>query len=157
VLRWRRTLRKNGWPRLQYWQTKNNTNEDWWTWAREPFICGKAQSEIMTIEPACILYMPAMVLCQLSLLLGMSNRLTSLIKLPGHLHCLWAHYRDNGNIECFVLQLGLSIFKETWPMETKPLKNLLWSLVWAEPVQIDPLAAAPQNEQDHPDSFKRTM
>lgn len=46
----------------------------------------------------------------LSLLLGMCNRLTFSIKLPGHLHCLWAHYRDNGDIECFVSQRGLSIF-----------------------------------------------
>ncbi len=118
-------------------QTKN-TNEHWWTRASEPFMWGKAQSD-MKIERACLPYVPAKVLLWvLFLLLCLCSRLTFSIKLPGRLHCLWAHYRDT---LCFVLQWGLFLFKETWQMEAKPLKSPLWSPVWTEPVQIDPLAA----------------
>lgn len=44
-------------------QTKN-TNEHWWTQASEPFMWGKAQSDIMKIERACLPYVPAKVLCE---------------------------------------------------------------------------------------------
>ncbi len=43
-------------------QTKN-TNEHWWTRASEPFMWGKAQSD-MKIERACLPYVPAKVLCE---------------------------------------------------------------------------------------------
>lgn len=64
---------------LTYRQTKNNINEHWWTRASEPFMCEKAQSEIMTIEPACLLYMrcngPGFCLCCWACAIGWLSQL----------------------------------------------------------------------------------
>lgn len=90
----------------------------------------KAQSEIMKIERACLPYVPAKILLWVLFLLGLCSRLTFSIKLPGRLHCLWAHYRDT---LCFVLQWVLFLFKETWQMEAKPLKSPFSGLNWTSP------------------------